>query len=68
MPEVNVEIEVYCSCGEGLCSQSTSGNTQRRNQPYITVEPCQKCLGSVEDKSYEKGYSEGVIEGEKNAT
>ena len=32
MPDLNidVEVEVYCSCGKGLCNQSTSGTGKRK--------------------------------------
>jgi len=52
---INVDFEVFCSCGEGLCNSCTVGTTTRRGMPYIEVEPCQKCL----DKQYELGVEEG---------
>lgn len=58
MPEVSVEIEIYCSCGEGLCNTSTGGSG-RRGEPIITVEPCEKCLEKARDEGYDQGYSEG---------
>jgi len=53
MPEVSIDIEIYCSCGQGLCSQSTGGSG--RYGPNITVEPCEKCV----DESYERGVEDG---------
>lgn len=41
---IEVDFEVWCSCGNGLCNSSTVGYTSRRGQPYITVKPCDKCL------------------------
>jgi len=40
MPIVNVEAEisVWCSCGKGLCGQSTGGDG------LVTVDPCKECL------------------------
>ena len=38
MPEVSVEIEVFCHCGEGLCGQSTGGTGSfEMNTPTITL-------------------------------
>lgn len=65
MPSVEVEIEVYCSCGEGLCRQTSVGNTRGRGQQYFTVEPCQKCLEAEHDKGHRKGYDEGYVDKEK---
>ena len=56
MPEISVEVEVYCSCGEGLCDQSTSSS--ERYRPNITVEPCEKCLARAIDEARSKGYEE----------
>lgn len=67
MPEMDVEYEgsttvefyVYCSCGKGLCGQSTVSN---QNIPFVTVEPCEDCL---EEKRIE-GYDEGHKEAERD--
>ena len=57
MPEISVEIEVYCSCGEGLCKQTTTGKTRNRGQEYFEVEPCTKCLDIARDKAYDEAYA-----------
>jgi len=62
MPDISVEIEVYCSCGEGLCGQTTTGRTRGRGQEFFTVEPCKKCLGNSEDAGYKKGYEKACEE------
>jgi len=49
MPSFEVEFEVFCSCGEGLCSQSEGSSG--RGGPRVTVEPCEKC----KDAAYEEG-------------
>lgn len=59
MPEISVEVEVYCSCGNGLCNQSTGG-TERHGGSYITVQPCEKCLEREKQEGYDEGYQEGV--------
>jgi len=56
---VNVDFEVFCAkCGAGLCSQSTGGNSTRRNYPYVQVEPCKKCLEAEWDAGHDAGYNE----------
>ena len=61
MPILELEFEVFCSCGNGLCRQTTEGKNNRN--PFITVEPCQKCLDDIEQKGYDKGYDKGFDEG-----
>lgn len=56
MPTIDLEIEVWCSCGEGLCNQSTGGSGRRG--PHITVEPCEKCLSRARNDGYDEGYEE----------
>jgi len=58
MPELTVEFEVYCSCGNGLCGQTTDGGENKWGS-YITVEPCEKCLDQKYDEGHEDGYEEG---------
>jgi len=48
MPDVRVEIEVWCSCGEGLCGQS------RGRAGGIVVEPCKRCQQEAHDEGYEE--------------
>lgn len=59
--EVEVEFEVFCGkCGAGLCSNSTGGNTHRRNFPFVTVIPCENCEQVQYDKGFDIGYAQGV--------
>ena len=60
MPELALEFEVYCSCGNGLCNQSSEGKTVHRGMPFITVAPCEKCQTSEYDRGHSDGYDEGV--------
>jgi len=63
MPDVTVEIEIYCgTCGEGLCRQSTGGNTNRRGAPYISVAACEKCMAAAEERGYNNGYEDAQKE------
>jgi len=60
MPVLKLDFEVYCSCGNGLCNNSTEG--ANRHSQYITVEPCEKCR----DKAYDEGIAEGYAQCEKD--
>lgn len=63
MPKIAVDVSIYCSCGEGLCNQSTPGSN--RQGAFITVEPCQKCLGKAKDDGKDEGYQQGYSDKEK---
>lgn len=63
MPALELEFEVYCACGEGLCQQTTEGRTRGRGMPFITVTPCEKCMERARDEGYSMGYGEGLDEG-----
>ena len=58
MPEIGIEIEIYCTCGEGLCNQSSAGKTKGREQPYFEVGPCELCLKKERELGYEDGYNQ----------
>ena len=63
MPDVTVEVEIYCgTCGEGLCNQSASGETNRRGAPFISVDACPKCMAAAEERGYDKGYEDAQKE------
>lgn len=55
-PAFDIEFEVYCTCGEGLCRNTKTGSTKYRGIPFIEVDPCEKCL--------EKAKTEGRQEAE----
>jgi hypothetical protein len=44
MPQLIVFLEVWCSCGAGLCNQSRTVSGRKH---AVIVEPCQKCLENV---------------------
>lgn len=50
-----ISIEVYCSCGNGLCNQTTC-----KKYGVITIEPCEDCL----QKAKEEGYNAGAHDGQ----
>jgi hypothetical protein len=59
MPNVNVNIEIFCDCGEGLCNQSVGGDGS------ITVSPCERCVEEARSESYNDGYDAGYEDGYK---
>lgn len=61
MPEIEVIIEVWCSCGEGLCHQAVGVN--KHGRAGVRVEPCDTCLERRRDKHYEEGFQEGHRQG-----
>ncbi len=53
MPEITIDISVYCSkCGRGLC------NDTRVDGDRIYVDPCCDCMSRAEDEGYEKGIDD----------
>ena len=61
MPEISVEIELYCArCGEGICANGTA--TKKRHQECFVIEPCEKCIERAKDLSFDKGYEKGYGE------
>jgi len=48
----SIEFEVWCSCGNGLCNQTTEV------KGGIQVQPCGKCLESAREEGREEGYNE----------
>jgi hypothetical protein len=54
---VTVEFEVFCgTCGAGLCNRSETGKTNRRQQLFVSVEACEKCLEKAREDSHSDGY------------
>jgi hypothetical protein len=65
MPSFSVEIEhelefeAYCGeCSEGMCLNVDTNKTHGRNQDYIKIEPCKKCIQNAEEKGREKAEAE----------
>jgi len=58
MPTITTEIEVWCSCGNGLCNQSETKSNRYGNCTGIVIEPCKRCL----EQSYDEGYQDAIQE------
>jgi len=59
MPILEVEFDVYCSCGNLLSKQTEVDQPRDKTGfPQIIVEPCERCL----DKANEDGYNAGRID------
>jgi hypothetical protein len=41
---VDVEFEVYCTCGEGMCNRTDVRDSRSRKMPQIIVDACPECL------------------------
>lgn len=61
MPELDaiIEFEVFCTCGNGLCSVTSVRYSKIRNIPQLEIDPCPICKKA----SYEEGYDKGYIDG-----
>ncbi len=59
MPEITVDVEIWCECGEGLCFQSSTAT----KGTGVVVEPCLKCLASAEEEAHGEGYERGDDDG-----
>lgn len=54
----DVEFEVYCSCGAGICHQSFGANTPGRGEPYVDVSPCDTCLDNARNEANVEAWAE----------
>ncbi len=55
MPELRVDVEVWCECGEGLCHQSSPAT----HGVGVVVEPCEKCKDAAKEEGDNEGYDRG---------
>lgn len=56
MPKFEVDFSVYCSCGNGLCGNTTTH--ERNGQLWICVEPCEKCKQAAREEGRIAGMAE----------
>ena len=63
MPEIEVNIEIYCAkCGAGICGNATATRTFTRQEPSFRIDPCEKCLQDEYDRGYDDGYDQSGVE------
>lgn len=63
MPDITVDVEVFCAkCGSGLC-RDTSVEYSIHNIPYLRVAPCEACIEQSRQDGYDDGYTEGEAKG-----
>lgn len=65
MPDIEVTIDLYCSCGHHMCSNGTSGS--RHGRPCFTIEPCPDCLENAKAEGDRDGYERGLEDGRREA-
>lgn len=47
----DVDFEVYCgTCGEGLCSESSTRKSRSRGFAQVEVNACPECMKQKQDK------------------
>lgn len=44
---VDVEFEVFCSCGAHMCGETDTRNSRNRNHPQAVVNACQRCIDNA---------------------
>ncbi len=49
--EAEISFEVYCTCGEGICNNTTTRKSRTRNEDQIVIEPCEKCLQKAREEN-----------------
>ena len=68
MPDVTVEVEVYCAgCGTGLCNDTESTFTHNRHRPCFRVQPCTHCLQKARDEGFQEGHDKAREEAREEA-
>lgn len=51
---VDVEFEVFCSCGNGMCGATETRESRSRRYPQAVVDPCPKCLQAAKEEGAEE--------------
>lgn len=53
----DLEFEVYCTCGAGLCGNATPRISRLRKMPQIVIAPCEECLKAARKARRKKSCS-----------
>jgi hypothetical protein len=46
---VDVDFEVFCSCGAYMCGETDTRNSRNRNTPQAVVNACQRCIEDAKE-------------------
>ena len=65
MPDIEVNIELYCATCEGGISDRGTAKVHR-GQPCFYIEACATCIEKADVAGYERGYQEGLAAGRAN--
>ena len=65
LEETKGEFEVFCTCGNGMCSQTDIRYSWQRRFPQAVVTPCPFCLDKAHEEGYQQGYDDAVADMEK---
>jgi hypothetical protein len=41
---IDVDFDVFCSCGAHMCHETETRNSRHRNAPQAVVNVCQRCV------------------------
>lgn len=51
---IDIDFEVFCSCGAHMCGDTNTRNSRNRNTPQAVVSVCEDCVkratGPLEDR------------------
>lgn len=45
--QVDVDFEVFCSCGAHMCGETETRNSRHHNAPQAVVNACQRCINAA---------------------
>jgi hypothetical protein len=61
MPEISVDIDIYCGCGKHMCQMATADS--KHGRPCFIITPCPDCLAAAKDEGDTEGYERGLADG-----
>ena len=51
---IDVDFEVFCSCGAHMCGETDTRNSRNRNAPQAVVNACQRCIEAASSPLQER--------------
>jgi len=51
---IDVDFEVFCSCGAHMCGNTDTRNSKNRNAPQAVVNACQRCITAATSSLQER--------------